>query len=138
MDKKLNNWSYLWCYFTHRLYHIFYNSFLWLILALPSCVTKGSNFFWLRIISAFSSNLSFFRFIQLPLFCAERCWAYAMQLKAEANTEPRKKFHMISRLKKAVQYANELVKLCESPKCDARTKLECQVFYSDVKTKLTL
>ena len=61
------------------------------------------------------------------MFCAERCWAYAMQLKSEANTEPRKRFHMISRLKKAVQYADELVALCESPKCDARTKLECQV-----------
>lgn len=68
------------------------------------------------------------RYIQLPLFCAERCWAYAMQLKAEANTEPRKRFHMASKLKKAVLYAEELVKLCESPKCDARTKLECQAY----------
>ena len=25
------------CYFTHRLYHILYHSFLWLISALPSC-----------------------------------------------------------------------------------------------------
>ncbi|KAL8616979.1 hypothetical protein ACOMHN_041897 [Nucella lapillus] len=68
------------------------------------------------------------RYIQLPLFCAERCWAYAMQLKSEANTEPRKRFHMASRLKKAVQYADELAMLCESPKCDARTKLECQAY----------
>ncbi|XP_076460105.1 signal recognition particle subunit SRP68-like [Babylonia areolata] len=68
------------------------------------------------------------RYIQLPLFCAERCWAYAMQLKSEANTEPRKRFHMASRLKKAVQYADELAALCESPKCDARTKLECQAY----------
>ncbi|KAK7112430.1 signal recognition particle subunit SRP68-like [Littorina saxatilis] len=68
------------------------------------------------------------RYIQLPLFCAERCWSHAMQLKAEANTEPRKKFHMMSRLKKSVQYADELLALCESPKCDARTKLECQAY----------
>ncbi|PVD38591.1 hypothetical protein C0Q70_01207 [Pomacea canaliculata] len=68
------------------------------------------------------------RFIQLPLFCAERCWAYAMQLKAEANTEPRKKFHMTARLRKAVHYAEELVALCQSPKCDARTKLECEAY----------
>ncbi|KAK7498522.1 hypothetical protein BaRGS_00010182 [Batillaria attramentaria] len=73
-------------------------------------------------------NLTDSRYIQLPLFCAERCWAYAMQLKAEANTELRKRFHMIARLKKAVHYADELGALCESPKCDARTKLECQAY----------
>ena len=28
---------YLWCYFIHRLHHIYYHSFLWLIWALPSC-----------------------------------------------------------------------------------------------------
>ena len=50
-----------------------------------------------------------------------------MQLKAEANTEPRKRFHMISRLKKAVMYAEELYTLCEHDKCDARTKLESKV-----------
>lgn len=50
-----------------------------------------------------------------------------MQLKSEANTEPRKKFHMLSRLKKAVGYAEELHTLCEHEKCDARTKLEAQV-----------
>jgi hypothetical protein len=27
----------------------------------------------------------------------ERAWAYAMQLKFELNTEPRKKYHMINR-----------------------------------------
>lgn len=63
----------------------------------------------------------------MPLFCAERTWAYAMQLKSEANTEPRKKFHMLSRLRKAEKYAEEISELCESPKCDAKTKLECQV-----------
>lgn len=67
------------------------------------------------------------RYLHLPLFCAERAWGYAMQLKDEANTEHRKKFHMNARLKKAVQYTEELLKLCDSPKCDARTKLEAQV-----------
>jgi signal recognition particle subunit SRP68 len=64
----------------------------------------------------------------LPLVDAERAWAYAMQLKSEANTEPRKRFHMISRLKKAVQHAETLDRLCnESGVFDARTKLEVQV-----------
>lgn len=61
------------------------------------------------------------------MFLAERAWAYAMQLKAEANTEPRKRPHMIARLKKAEAHAAELLLLCESNKCDARTKLEAQV-----------
>ena len=63
----------------------------------------------------------------MPLVDAERCWAYAMQLKSEANTEPRKRFHMVSRLKKAVGHAEVLGALCENDKCDARTKLEAQV-----------
>ena len=50
-----------------------------------------------------------------------------MQLKSEANTEPRKRFHMMSRLKKAVGHAELLAFLCEIDKCDARTKLEVQV-----------
>jgi len=44
---------------------------------------------------------------------AERAWSYAMQLRVEANTEPRKKFHLISRLRKAASYALQLQKLCE-------------------------
>lgn len=60
---------------------------------------------------------------------AERAWGYAMQLKQEANTEPRKKFHLVARLQKATKIANDLESLCESSKCDARTKLEAQVFF---------
>lgn len=58
---------------------------------------------------------------------AERAWSYAMQLKQEANTEPRKRFHLLSRLRKAVKYAEELEHLCESSRVDAKTKLEAQV-----------
>ena len=60
-----------------------------------------------------------------------------MQLKAEANTEPRKKYHMMSRVKKALHYAEEFASLCESPKCDARTKLECQVKNVFIKIEFT-
>lgn len=35
--------------------------------------------------------------LQIPLMTAERAWAYAMQLKFETNTEPRKRFHMLNR-----------------------------------------
>lgn len=44
---------------------------------------------------------------------AERAWGYAMQLRQESNTELRKRFHLISRLRKATTYALQLQKLCE-------------------------
>lgn len=66
------------------------------------------------------------RLLYIPLMGAERCWAYAMQLKQECTTEPRKKFHMIRKFRKAVFWANKLKELCitENSRCDARTKLE--------------
>ncbi|XP_014789465.1 signal recognition particle subunit SRP68 [Octopus bimaculoides] len=76
------------------------------------------------------------RYLHLPLFSAERAWGYFMQLKAEANTEHRKQFHMLSRLKKAVNHADDLAKLCGSTKCDARTKLEAQGYQAWMKGTL--
>ncbi|KAL7989427.1 hypothetical protein Chor_012093 [Crotalus horridus] len=68
------------------------------------------------------------RYLLLILMDAERAWSYAMQLKQEANTEPRKRFHLLSRLRKAVKYAEELEHLCESSRVDAKTKLEAQAY----------
>lgn len=53
------------------------------------------------------------RLLCIPLLQAERAWAHAMQLRQEANTEPRKKFHLVSRLKKAFSHAQMLLQLCE-------------------------
>lgn len=53
------------------------------------------------------------KFLQVPLIMAERAWSYAMQLRQESNTEPRKKFHLISRLKKAATYSLQLQDLIE-------------------------
>ena len=67
--------------------------------------------------------------LQIPLMSTERAWAYAMQLKFEMNTEPRKKYHMINRLRKAKVYAEQLEKLCTgSSLVDARSKLEAQAY----------
>merc|ERR1719507_134417 len=68
--------------------------------------------------------------LQLPLMAAERAWAYAMQLKFEMNSEPRKKYHMQNRLRKAKRYAEQLVQLvmAEGAPVDARTKLEAQAY----------
>ncbi|KAL4709872.1 hypothetical protein ACJJTC_003835 [Scirpophaga incertulas] len=69
------------------------------------------------------------RLLYVPLLQAERAWAHAMQLRQEANTEPRKKFHLISRLKKACSHAQNLLVLCEqSGVCDARTQLEAGAY----------
>ncbi|CAF4457069.1 unnamed protein product, partial [Adineta steineri] len=62
------------------------------------------------------------RYLLLPLICSERAWAFAMQLKTESNSEPRKKFHLLNRLRKAVKHAAQLEALCNQQKtCDART-----------------
>uniref|UniRef100_A0AAX7SQG0 Signal recognition particle subunit SRP68 n=1 Tax=Astatotilapia calliptera TaxID=8154 RepID=A0AAX7SQG0_ASTCA len=68
------------------------------------------------------------RYLLLVLMEAERAWSYAMQLKQEANTEPRKRFHLLSRLRKAAKHSEKLEKLCESPRVDAKTKLEAQAY----------
>ena len=47
----------------------------------------------------------------------------------ESNTEPRKKFHLLNRLRKSVKHAEQLEALCNQHKtCDARTKLEVQAY----------
>lgn len=41
------------------------------------------------------------RYLEICVMLTERAWAYAMQLRQESNTEPRKRFHLIKRLRKA-------------------------------------
>ncbi|KAK2181664.1 hypothetical protein NP493_386g05040 [Ridgeia piscesae] len=76
------------------------------------------------------------RYLYLPLMEAERAWAYSLQLKSEANTEPRKRFHMVNRLKKSVQHTEVLQALCDSDKCDALTQLEVQAYCAWMKATL--
>ncbi|XP_053987144.1 signal recognition particle subunit SRP68-like [Hylaeus volcanicus] len=76
------------------------------------------------------------KFLQVPLIMAERAWSYAMQLRQESNTEPRKKFHLISRLRKAATYSLQLQELIENVNCNARTKLEAQAYVAWVHGSL--
>lgn len=48
------------------------------------------------------------RYLLIPLVTAERAWSYAIELKRDAGNEPRKRAHMIRRLKKATVHAAEL------------------------------
>uniref|UniRef100_A0A914UKZ0 Signal recognition particle subunit SRP68 n=1 Tax=Plectus sambesii TaxID=2011161 RepID=A0A914UKZ0_9BILA len=71
------------------------------------------------------------RFLQVAVFDAERCWSYAMQLKQEMGEDAasRKKFHMLSKLRKAVKHVTDLDSIarhCE--KVDPPTKLEVQAY----------
>jgi len=76
------------------------------------------------------------RFIHIPIILAERAWAYAMQLRQESNTEPRKRFHLISKLRKACLYAAQVQELCNSSHCDARSKLEAEAYAACMRGSL--
>ncbi|XP_026464622.1 signal recognition particle subunit SRP68-like [Ctenocephalides felis] len=76
------------------------------------------------------------RLLHISLNQAERSWSYAMQLRQEANTEPRKKYHLISRLRKACMHAQQLHELCKLEYCDARTKLEAEAYVAWIQGSL--
>ena len=78
------------------------------------------------------------RALQIPLMTVERAWAYAMQLKFEMNTEPRKRFHMVNRLRKAAKEAERLDELVQSSgeRCDARSKLETTAYAAWIRGTL--
>ncbi|KAI8808146.1 hypothetical protein BJ742DRAFT_809857 [Cladochytrium replicatum] len=65
--------------------------------------------------------------LHILLFQAERCWSYAMELKSESAEEPRKKHHLIQKLRRAAQAANELQTVSANV-VDARTMLELQAY----------
>ncbi|XP_014241253.1 signal recognition particle subunit SRP68 [Cimex lectularius] len=79
------------------------------------------------------AHLKDVKFLYIPLVLTERAWSYAMQLRQESNTELRKKFQLVSKLRKAVHYAEQLEALCQSDLCDARSKLEAQAYAAWIK-----
>ncbi|CAG7668630.1 unnamed protein product [Allacma fusca] len=71
------------------------------------------------------------RYLEIPVTIIERAWACAMELKQEANTETRKRIHLVSRLKKALVHAEQFQELGrESTRLDERTKLEIEAYAS--------
>lgn len=68
-------------------------------------------------------------YLLIPLINAERAWSYGMELKRDAGNDPRKRAHMIRRLKKATLHASELVQLCKQVG-SARTALEAEAYSS--------
>lgn len=77
------------------------------------------------------------RFLYLPLMLAERAWSYAMQLRQESNTEPRKRFHLINKLRRACIYSLQLQELClASQRLDDKTKLEVEAYVASMHGNL--
>jgi tetratricopeptide (TPR) repeat protein len=68
------------------------------------------------------------RHLMLPLYAAERAWSYAMALKRENTAqEPRPRFHLLHRLKKAAKWSAALSALCAT-RGDKRTALEAEAY----------
>ncbi|KXS15819.1 hypothetical protein M427DRAFT_309316 [Gonapodya prolifera JEL478] len=53
------------------------------------------------------------RHLHVALFDAERAWAYAMELKEGTKENPRKRHHLMGRLKRAVEHAGLVNEMCE-------------------------
>lgn len=70
------------------------------------------------------------RMIMIPLGLSERAWSYAMQLKQETSEHPRRRYHLVRRLKKASEHAQRFKKLVHDPEspCTERTKEEATAY----------
>lgn len=91
--------------------------------------------------------------LTLPLLQAERAWAHAMQLKADIAAtaaelgaededgmppgEPRQRFHLLRRLRKASQHADELNRLCAQVG-STKTQMEAQAYASWMRANVLL
>jgi len=69
-----------------------------------------------------------------PLLNAERAWAFANELKEEMNDtrNMRIRYHLVSRIKKASSWAEQLMNLCHQLG-DDRTALESDAYYYFMK-----
>lgn len=72
------------------------------------------------------------RVLIIPLCLAERAWACAMQLKQEVGDHPRKRYHMVRRMRKAAKFASKFEALCHDPEspCSDWTKQEATAYAS--------
>ena len=72
-------------------------------------------------------------FLTLLLTQAERSWAFAQQLAGERSEDtPRKRFHQLKRLKRAVEFASQLEAACQQV-ADARTQLQAEAYKADMQ-----
>ncbi|QDZ24032.1 subunit Srp68 of signal recognition particle [Chloropicon primus] len=76
------------------------------------------------------------RYFLIPLMCAERVWAQAMEIKKEMENSKKwrghRKQHMAKKLRKASKWADDFTKLC-SARATSRTVLESEAYASFMK-----
>ncbi|KAJ3115987.1 signal recognition particle subunit srp68 [Phlyctochytrium bullatum] len=75
-----------------------------------------------------SSVVKSARHLEILLFNAERYWSYAMELKRESASEPRKRHHLIRKLKRAAQAASQLEQLCQEVGAEDRTTFDARAY----------
>ncbi|OBZ86209.1 Signal recognition particle subunit SRP68 [Choanephora cucurbitarum] len=75
------------------------------------------------------------RYLHLFVYESERAWAFAMELKhASTNSiDTRPQHHLIKRLKRASQYAEQLHQHCQQQSVDDRTLLDAKAYASSMK-----
>ncbi|KAL6755220.1 subunit of the signal recognition particle [Haematococcus lacustris] len=71
------------------------------------------------------------RFLHIPIFNAERAWAYSMELKKQVEVEmhARKRRHLVSRLSKAAAWAKDAARLVAAVG-DPRSTAEAEAYAS--------
>ncbi|KAJ3094611.1 signal recognition particle subunit srp68 [Phlyctochytrium planicorne] len=90
--------------------------------------SKGSKKFSKKPIS--SELVSNSRYLEILLFDAERSWSYAMELKRDSTEEPRKRHHLIRKLKRAAQFAADLETVCQGVGADDQSTLDARAYAS--------
>ncbi|KAI8081834.1 uncharacterized protein B0P05DRAFT_508635 [Gilbertella persicaria] len=75
------------------------------------------------------------RYLHLYIYETERAWAYAMELKQESanSIDTRSRHHLVKRLKRASQHAEQLYALCQKQKVDNYTVLDVKAYTSSMK-----
>ncbi|KAL0081453.1 hypothetical protein F4703DRAFT_1866974 [Phycomyces blakesleeanus] len=81
------------------------------------------------------ANVDDKRYLELYIYEAERAWATAMELKAEAESSmgTRKRHHFTQKLKKAGQHTDALYALCQKLSVDSITVLNIKAYAMTMK-----
>ena len=78
---------------------------------------------------ACSVSVNLCRYLELPLYQAERAWAFAMEMKEDMEAlgqVTRTRYHVNRRLAKAVKWGQQLLLWCNQV-ADSSTRLEAEV-----------
>ncbi|KAG2195646.1 hypothetical protein INT47_002885 [Mucor saturninus] len=100
------------------------------ILKLTQANNKQTN-----IRKSIPQEINDVRYLHLLIYESERAWAFSMELKQESSKsmDTRQRHHLVKRLKRASQYAQQLYTLCENQTVDSRTVLDVKAYAALMK-----